>query len=408
MRRNYVWNMIASVINASEAVVILMIASRIVDMKIVGILTLSFSVSNLMMCIGKFGMRNFQVSDVINKYEFDTYFKSRVVSILIMSLSFGIYVIYGMTVNSYGAYKCLILFGVYLMYAAEVLEDVFWGDYQKNGRLDIGARMFSLRWGITLVTLGIGMYITNEVLIPLWISVLVDWLVLTLLLLTSKKTAVNPQNAETADVTQLMKQCAPMAISNTLSYYIINVSKYAIDSVLSDEVQAAYGFVFMPVFVIGVVNMIIYQPILLLMSNEWNSGNLTSFCRRIKLQVEVICIFSGICISVASKAGIRVMSALFGVDLLSYRYELLMLMFSGLWLALTGFFVATLTIMRYIKVQLVVYSVISLAACILTKPIVIMYKTKGAATISMVWTFALMFVFAIIMYRHIRERYKET
>ena len=43
-----------------------------------GILTIAFAIANLLVNIGKFGMRGFQVTDVRNQYCFNTYLSSRI------------------------------------------------------------------------------------------------------------------------------------------------------------------------------------------------------------------------------------------------------------------------------------------------------------------------------------------
>ena len=80
-RKSYIWNFIATAINASEAVLVLAVASRIVSLDDVGILTFGFVIANLMLCISKYGVRNFQVSDVNYQYSFKDYLLSRILTI---------------------------------------------------------------------------------------------------------------------------------------------------------------------------------------------------------------------------------------------------------------------------------------------------------------------------------------
>ena len=61
-KKNLLWNLCAALVNASEAVVVIMIASRFNDREEAGILTIAFSIGNLLMMLGKYGIKNYQVS----------------------------------------------------------------------------------------------------------------------------------------------------------------------------------------------------------------------------------------------------------------------------------------------------------------------------------------------------------
>ena len=56
----------------------------------------------------------------------------------------------------------------------------------------------------------------------------------------------------------LLRDCFPLFAGSFLAQYIGNAPKYAIDAQLSDELQAYYGFIAMPVFIIGLLNNVIF------------------------------------------------------------------------------------------------------------------------------------------------------
>ena len=55
-------------------------------------------------------------------------------------------------------------------------------------------------------------------------------------------------------VKSLMIKCFPLFAGAFLSFYIGNAPKYAIDAVMTDAELASYGFIAMPVFVVGLLN----------------------------------------------------------------------------------------------------------------------------------------------------------
>ena len=77
-----------------------------------------------------------------------------------------------------------------------------------------------------------------------------------------------------------------------MSFYILNAPKYAIDALLSSELQAYYGFISMPVFVIGLLNNFVFQPILTTVANCYETKNKDQFFQLIKRQIVVILIIT--------------------------------------------------------------------------------------------------------------------
>ena len=64
----YFWNTTAAMLNAFQTVFILMLISRIDPVIDAGVFTIAFAIGNLMMTIGKYGIRQCQASDVNEKY----------------------------------------------------------------------------------------------------------------------------------------------------------------------------------------------------------------------------------------------------------------------------------------------------------------------------------------------------
>ena len=78
-KKSYLWNIIAGCVNAAEAVILMSVVARVVNDEAAGILTIAFAVGNLLMNVGKFGVRNFQVTDTDN-YSFSDYFSLRIIT----------------------------------------------------------------------------------------------------------------------------------------------------------------------------------------------------------------------------------------------------------------------------------------------------------------------------------------
>ena len=374
--------MIAGLINASEAVVLLAVVSRTNGIYDAGVLTIAFAVGNLMTSIGKFGMRNYQVTDVNEQFSFDTYFSSRIITVGLMILTVLFYVIYGYFFKQYTLSKMCVIFLICMVYSLEAIEDVFAGWYQKRGRLDIGGKIFSVRWSIALVVFIVALLYTHSLLWATLFLLLSSFICCAILLRYTFSYVYKERiHMNYVGVGPLLLRCAPLFFTSFMQFYLINASKYAIDNYLTEEIQACYGFVSMPVFVIGLLNSFFYQPILVQIAVEWREHDYEGVTKRVSRQFVVIFFITLICLMGAYVLGIPVLSTLYSTDLHEYKTELLILLLGGGFLAVVGFFSVVLTTMRKQKWVLVGYTMVTVLTFCLTGKVVQVYGVLGAAGI---------------------------
>lgn len=343
----YVWNSIAGLVNAGEAVILSMIVTRTNGLADAGILSIAFAVGNLMMTIGKFGVRNYQVTDLEGKFSFSDYFWARMVTagwMVVFSLS---YIIYCIQEKGYSRYKAAVILAVCFIYTVESVEDVFWGLYQQKQALDAGAKMFIFRWAAVLAAIILSLVLYQDLSLAAVLGAGVCLVVFCIYNVAVFRTYDEKiARIRLLSVYQVLRQCMPLFLVAFLSFYVINAPKYAIDRYLTEEAQACYGFVAMPVFMVGLLNGFIYQPALVQMALEWNEGRLAEFKKRMRRQCVIIAGLTAVCLAGAFLCGIPVLSVIYGTDLSGYRAELLILLFGGGINALAGYLCVLLTIMR--------------------------------------------------------------
>lgn len=387
-KSDYIWNTVAGLLNAAEAVIMSMIVTRMSGIADAGILTIAFAIGNLMMTIGKFGVRNYQVTDVEHKFSFSDYLKTRLVTVFLMVIAVSAYLIYGSISLGYDGKKIKVILSICMIYTVESLEDVVWGYYQGRNRLDAGAKMFSLRWMGIFAVFAFALYFTRNLAFTLFLCLGISLIIFVILLFSSypqicseKERFINLiiNRDDIKVIGTLLKTVFPLFAISFLAFYENNAPKYAIDACLTDEVQACYGFVAMPVFVIELLNNFVYQPTLVFMAMEWEQGKKKDFRRRIIRQMLVVIGISVVCITGAYLLGIPVLSFLYQVDLSSYKRELMILLLAGVFLTVSGYQSVVLTIMRCQKMLWQPHCIVSLFAAIGLRYVVAEYGTIGAA-----------------------------
>ena len=267
----YIWNTSASMLSAFQTVFILMIISRIDPVSDAGIFTIAFAVGNLMLTIGRYGIRPFQVSDVRESYKFLDYLWARIITCLLM---IGISIAY--VVSNYGfagenSKKSTVILLVCMTKVIDAFEDVLHGMLQQRQRLDIAGKVVSLRLAGYIVTYLITYIFTKNLVVASSISLLITFIMFLGLNSIAVKEFTKEKISRGAikNVKKLYIECFPLFISTYLVMYLGNAPKYAIDKVLPNEAQACFNYIFMPVFVIGLVSQFIYQPAIRRLSFAW-------------------------------------------------------------------------------------------------------------------------------------------
>ena len=404
-RDSFTWNMAGSLLNAFQSVIMLAVLTRVMDLTAAGILTIAYANANLFLNIGKFGMRNYHVSDVRNEYSFREYHGSRIVTVVLMVVVSATYILYSAYSNGYSSEKAWIIFWMCLFKIPDAYEDVFFGEYQRRGRLDVAAKVMTIRMVITILVFALCVVVTKNLLKSLVISTIFTFLLMGYLLVVTygvAKTEISEK--KTFELKRLLWVCFPVFASAFLAFYIGNAPKYAIDAQLSDELQAIYGFIAMPVFVVGLLNSFIFNPILFQISCMWDERRVSDFVKSIVKQTMIVLGITLVCIAGAYVLGIPVLSVLYNTDLTNYKLELILLLVGGGLLGASGVYTTILTIMRRQKSLMWGYAAISLAAFFASSPVVAKWGMMGAVLLYDALMLALCGVFVVMIVVYIKEQ----
>ncbi|MCM1156742.1 MAG: lipopolysaccharide biosynthesis protein [Roseburia sp.] len=395
MNKKYLWNTLAGLINASEAVILSIVITRTNGLTDAGILSIAFAIGNLMLSIGKFGVRTFQVTDVNQVFSFSDYFWTRIITCSFMVVTVIIYLSYCVFYKGYDTAKVVVIILMCSIFLTEAIEDVFWGLYQSRDAIEKGARIFAFRWIFTLLGISAVLIAAHNLLLAM-----IAGLIITILCSALFTIKVFPafqeriRRAAFPKCRMIIRQCFPLFAVAFMTFYVSNAPKYAIDRYMTAEIQACYGFIAMPVFAIELLNGFIYQPTLVQTATEWNNKEYGSFLKRVKMQCCIIIALTVVCISGAALLGIPVLSLVYNTDLSAYKTELLILLLGGGFLAFVGYFFVILTTMRKQKNIMCGYLFVSIVAFLLSNTFVRNWGVTGAAVLYMVLIFLLSLIFA--------------
>jgi Membrane protein involved in the export of O-antigen and teichoic acid len=397
----YFWNTTGSVCSAGTSFLLLIFVTRICGSSLAGIFALGFANAQLMLTIGRFGMRAYQATDVQSSVRFSTYLSSRFITCLFM-LAVGFAYIW---FSGYSLLKGAIVFSICFIKISDALEDVFHGLFQQQGRMDISGKLLTLRNGITIVVFILALALSRDLLLTCIITAVVSFFACILLntaaagKFTRLKLEFHKQ-----ELTSLFLNCAPLFIGTFLSLYIYNIPKYMIDRYLTLEMQTYYNILFMPTFVINLLSELLFKPILTDIALKWDQNRKAEFNRYIGKLFAGVTLTSLVVVTAGSLVGCGLLSFIYGVDLNSYQKELFLLLCSGGFSACVYLLFHILTAMRKQGVLFLGYAVTAVAVTLLTPGLVRHYGMMGAVFSCLISSLLLFAVFAGMLLFSVNKR----
>lgn len=411
-----VYNMVASILNSFQSVIFLVVLTRVVGTEESGIFSIAFAYSYMFLTIGKYGMRHYQVSDRNEEFSFRLYRLSRWISIAVMLVTAAVYIGVVGIHNGYSPRKFGIMLWMCLFRVPDAVEDVYYGMYQHRNRLDIAAKAMTLRMVMEISCYLWALIVLKDQYLALIIATVFNFAVLYWILrCTSRFFANEPlrrpvveSKGNTRGLLLLLKNCFPLFLGSFLTIYVTNAPKYAIDASLSDELQAYYGYLSMPVSMIGLLGGFLFIPLLYEFTELWNNGRIREFCRKFAGMAFAVTLITVCCIAAAAVLGIPVLSILFNADLTSYRKDLLILLAGGGFSALAALINAMVTVMRRQNGLLIGYIVSAVLAYAVSGIAVETDGIRGASFLFLLLMGIQCVCFGAVMFRGIcRKRGEE-
>ena len=362
--------MIGSTCYSGSSFLYLLVVTRICGATLAGFFFFIYATAQLLLQVGRYGVRTYQATDLNQKYSFSEYKLSRVITCGLMML-FGI--IYS-SFNFSGEYIVISIF-IIMMKMIDAVEDVFHGNLQQNYHVEQMGKALTIRnvysavffTGILMVTKSLYITCTATAVTSLILCLAVNsWFARRYGMpdATADNTTCQhdakqamgdaykcktdqssgnthkceaSQGMDTANkceashsigdshkfrhVTKLLKICTPMFIGTFLSLLLYNVPKYAMANVLTDEYQTYYSILFMPSFVITLMCEFVFKPTITTIAQLWWENDLKKFTMYVLRIITVILVCCAGIVVGGHLIGRTLLEIIYGVDLSPYKLQ---------------------------------------------------------------------------------------
>lgn len=393
-KKNFIWNILGTTFNAFNSLFFMIIVTRVNGINDAGIFTLAFSFACLVFTIGVFAGRTFQVTDNKN-YSDKEYIVHRAISVILMLVISFVYVY----IQGYSYEKVIVVLLLCLFKAQEAFCDTIYGIFQKNGCLyKAGFSMFIKSISSLLIFLIVDLITRN--LVYSCISINIVWLIV-FILYDLKNIREEPDLGEFIlhKSLNLFKRGAFAFLFTFLTIYIVNLPKYTMDTLISNDIQAIFGIILMPATIISLCGQYLLNPFLNQMKVKYQENDKKGFN---KIITKIICILIGLgilAIILMLIIGINIMIWVYNVCLSNYTIDIIIILIGGILYASTMILSTALTTLRKTFVQFVINAIVSIIGCVGSILLISNFGLKGAVQIYFMIMF-IQFLLHYFLYRY--------
>lgn len=398
----YFWNSFSSGISSLQSIIFILILSRTIGVESAGTFSIGYAIAVFLTALSKYGIRNYQVTDVNEKYKACDYFASRIITTVVIIAVLYVYLESKIYFGVYSYHKAYTIMGICLLKMIEGLEDVIVGDLQQKDKLAVGARLQSIRLvfsTIILIVLIIGL---GELSKSVWITFVVS-IILSIFMYMGTSVRSYQKGFHIASCSRILVECAPLCLASAVMIYVGNIPKYLVDIVLNDEAQGYFGYIMSPSYVVVLISMLIYQPEIKAYGVCWSSKNVSLFSRKIYRQLIIILFVLFIIFSLGFVIGIPALSYVYSIKVEMYKKEFMLLLVGGGLYAIANFLLIPIIAMRRQNVLSIYYCIIAVVCSWGGVQLVAEHGIAGAAYVFIIINVLTIFVMGVIICKSVRS-----
>ena len=377
----FFWNILGSLSSAAVSVILLFIVTRALNNTSADIYSFAYAIANLFVIVASFQVRDFQATDIREKYSFDTYFITRLISNVAMVLLLVTYLIFNTNTHS----NLGIIFWVSFFRVSEALTDVFQGLFQQKERLDIAGKSLFLRNTISTIIFALTLVITKNLLWSVVAQTIISFVFIALFDYPHSKVfhRLNLKSVRPSNVINVFKDCSPLFINAFLLVSIYNQPKYALNDIfnqglIGNGVQRDFSILFTPIFAMNLM-IVFLRPMITQLAVFLEEKKISHF---VTYKNNLFKILFGTCTFIFFLGvflAIPVLNIVYGTDLGQYKTSFIVLLFGGIVSTFSTVCDNILTVFRkqrYLVISFVVGYIVSLLTA---KPLVSKFEIFGAS-----------------------------
>ena len=401
--------MLGSGIYSLATVIFVLLAKRLVGEKAGAEFYMAFTTGQMLLTIGYFEIRPFQVTDVAHQYEPGVYFGFRFISSALMLLcGIGVGAVY--TANGMADMAGFgLIMAMCLLKLFDGVADVFEGEFQRNDRIDISGKSMTFRTLATMAVFSAVAYLTKNIYAASTAAAVTG--------LAGAAAVAGVWNfrferikisMRPAKMRELFNNTVLLFIGSAMCMWLWNGTKYIVEWNLTEHETLVYGIVYMPTMVINLGSSFVFKPMLTTLARHYEKRDITSFGRMTGVLIALVVGITVVTLAAGAWLGIPVLSWLYDLELVPYRGVMLVLIGAGGFNAVSILFYYALMVMRKQK-QIFTGYTISFIVSILAPVWLVRYMgIMGAAAAYMLVMLVLTMLFGVMLAWDLKRAVKKA
>lgn len=367
--------MIGSLSYGFTSLIYLIIITRVMGIEAAGQYSFAFAIAATFYVVGVYFGSAFQITDTSKKYTDSDYIYNRITTIsfmIIMTLLFSL-------INGYNNQKLILIFLLVIYRGFDAIIDSFHAIIQKKDRIYKNGILTFVRTILLIITFLTTTILFKKLLYSVISIVILDFIFVFFVELLVVKKMITRRKYDNGKNIMLLVEGFSVFVFSFLAMYILNIPKYAIDHNLNNTLQGIFGIIFMPSSFMSMISMYMVQPFYNDISNCIKNKKVIALKKMIK-KLSWIIFFSGVVMTlIAYLIGVPVLEFLYGIDLSTYRINLLIIMSGTIFYSLYCLLSSTLIALRKNNQQVVTLLFISAISIIICNVMTKKYGISGAS-----------------------------
>ncbi len=399
-KQDYFWNTAGQTVWGAVFPLFTIIVTQLAGVEQAGIFSLAMVVGMLLMILGNYGVRTFQVSDIHENFSFTEYQVNRWLTCFLMLLA-GYFFI---RVRGFDTSIAQIFMAVFIYKMMDALADVYEGRLQQKDKLYLAGISIGIRSLAVLVVFTVILFITRNVFaasVAMDIAAIASFVIVTfpLSLLETPRSA----RLSIKRVAGLFKQCFPVFVALFLYNLIDNMPKFVMDGTLPYDNQLYFNALYFPAQMVLLIVGFVYRPMLVTISNAWaDRSKRRRFDLFVLAMIALSAVLAIVGILLMGWIGIPIMSFLYGIDFEQFRTLSYIMIAAGGVTGAIDFLYSIITVMRHQRDVTKIYLITMVFAIVVPIMLIHIAELRGAV----VGYFIVMCILlALLALEYVRVRY---
>lgn len=342
--RDYLLNTLGSIAWGALFPLLTVVATQLSGAQHAGEFTMAFTTATLLLYVGNYGVKTYQVSDIDEIESFSSYRVQRLLTCLAMlGLGFGYCAIRG-----YSHAMWLISAGCYGFRAIDAFADTYEARLQQQDKLYLAGISQAARSVMGVLAFSLLLLLTRDLVtasIAMAAAALISLLLFTMPLTRLETPRSRPWTP--LEVKEIFVECFPAFLALFLFALIEAVPKYAMEGALPYENQVYFSAIYFPAQAMLMAVGFIYRPLLVNLASIWSDQRGRSrFDLTIALVLGACVLITFLGLAFGRWVAVPFNSLLYGINFEPYRTAQYLMILAGGLSAAIDFLYQIITVLR--------------------------------------------------------------